>query len=434
MTLSLPSPNTRTTTLDLDRWPDLAPPERTLAMQVKARVTRAIFTQAVRRLPIRVVTPDGCSIGAGDADSPLMRLHRPDDFFARVGARALIGFGESYQAGDWDCDDLAPFLTELCRELTTLVPQWMQRLRGFYLARRPSHEENTPTQTRGNIARHYDLSNDLFAEFLDETMTYSSGLFDRASDNDTLADSQRRKIDRLLDRSGVREGTRVLEIGTGWGELAIRAAARGARVHSVTLSSEQLQLAELRIAEAGYADRVEVELCDYRAVTGEYDAVLSVEMVEAVGHEYWATYFAKIDQLLAPGGIAAIQAITMPHDRMLATRGTWTWINKYIFPGGFLPSVRAIDEVTAEHTDLRVQEVFSMGPHYVRTLQAWDRRFAQAHDRLVELGFDEVFERMWHLYLCYSEAGFAAGYLDVNQLVLARSDRASSDLAGRAGR
>jgi cyclopropane-fatty-acyl-phospholipid synthase len=309
----------------------------------------------------------------------------------------------------------------------------MQRLRAAWVARPPRTERNTEANTRGNIARHYDLSNDLFGTFLDPTMSYSAALFDAAVTDHgdhlvagpprsgmPLQEAQLRKVERILDEAGVGPGSSVLEIGTGWGELAIRAAARGATVRSVTLSSEQQALARQRVAAAGAADRVSIELLDYRAVEGRYDAVVSVEMVEAVGHEYWSTYFAKIDGLLAPGGTAVVQAITMPHRRMLATRNTWTWINKYIFPGGFLPSVEAIEQTTREHTALRVARRLSFGSHYAETLRRWDATFRAAADEVLALGFDETFLRMWHFYLEYSRAGFAAGYLDVNQFTLRR--------------
>ena len=167
-------------------------------------------------------------------------------------------------------------------------------------------------------------------------------------------------------------------------------------------------------------DSVTLELSDYRDVQGTFDAIVSVEMIEAVGHEFWSTYFQTIDRLLAPGGRVGIQAITMPHDRMLATRHTWTWINKYIFPGGFLPSVQAIDEVTRRDTTLRVTHRLSFGQHYAETLRRWDTAFQAARGEVRMLGFDEIFERMWHFYLDYSRAGFASGYLDVQQLTLAR--------------
>jgi cyclopropane-fatty-acyl-phospholipid synthase len=264
----------------------------------------------------------------------------------------------------------------------------------------------------------------MFEQFLDETMSYSSALFDPSTLDapawSDLAPAQARKIERLLDQAGVGKGTRVLEIGTGWGELAIRAAQRGATVHSVTLSKEQRGLARQRIREAGVEDHVTVELKDYREVRGQYDAVVSVEMIEAVGYEYWPTYFRTLDAVLAPGGAVAIQAITMPHDRMLATRNTYTWVHKYIFPGGFLPSTEAIEEVTRAHTTLRVVDRLSLGDSYAQTLRLWDERFVANAGAVGRLGFDAIFRRMWHFYLEYSRAGFASGYLDVQQIVLRR--------------
>ncbi len=196
-------------------------------------------------------------------------------------------------------------------------------------------------------------------------------------------------------------------------------------MHTITLSIEQLELAEQRIAAAGFSDRVRVELMDYRALaaTGAtYDAVLSVEMIEAVGHEFWGTYFRTIDSVLAPGGRVAIQAITMPHDRMLATRDGQTWINKYIFPGGFLPSVEVIDEITRDETTLRLTGQLEMGSHYAETLRRWDTRFLAQRDAVHALGFDDLFMRVWHFYLAYSQAGFASGYINVSQLTFTREN------------
>ena len=399
-----------------EAWPGLDAVPGGPRTAISAAVARRLFLAALRRLPVSV-TLDGDVIGTG---GPTMTVHRSDELFARLGRDGLIGFGEAYLTGAWDAEDLTPFLTVLAADIADLVPRPLQRLRGLVQHRMPQHHRTSKDQTRELIAHHYDLSNDLFRLFLDESMSYSAALFERDLSLD-LATAQQRKIDRLLDVTRVGEGTRVLEIGTGWGELAIRAAARGANVRSVTLSSEQQALARQRIDAAGFADRVQVDLCDYRDVEGEYDAVLSVEMIEAVGHEFWPTYFSTIDGLLAPGGRAGIQAILMPHDRMLATRGSFTWINKYIFPGGFLPSVEAIGEVTAEHTSLRVTNRLAFGHDYAETLRRWDEAFLARASEVKELGFDDTFLRMWHFYLCYSRAGFASGYLDVEQVLLERA-------------
>ena len=411
---------------DRRSWGGLLLPPSGLRARLGGRVADGLFRHVVSRLPVRVVFPDGTQLGDRAArDVPTMVLHRPRDFTARVGQSGLIGFGESYMAGDWSAPDLTAVLEVFAARAGTLIPAPLQRLRGMVIPKPPGSERGTVRNARANISRHYDLSNDLFGLFLDDTLTYSSALFENTAPEpswDDLAAAQRRKIDRLLDRAGVRAGSRVLEIGTGWGELAIRAGARGATVRSVTLSIEQQEAACKRIAEAGLADRVHVDLLDYRQVAGEYDAVVSVEMIEAVGHQFWDIYFRTLDRLLAPGGRVALQAITMPHDRMLATRDTYTWVHKYIFPGGFLPSVRAIEEITERRTNLRVRERLSMGDHYARTLRLWDERFTSHADAVAALGFDEVFRRMWHFYLCYSEAGFRSGYLDVQQIVLDRRE------------
>ncbi|PRH81016.1 hypothetical protein C6N75_01075, partial [Streptomyces solincola] len=288
--------------------------------------------------------------------------------------------------------------------------------------------------------RHYDLSNELFEEFLDPTMTYSSAVFGSLPARpEELPAAQTRKIDRLLDLAGVGEGTRLLEIGTGWGELALRAAARGAHVTTITLSTEQRDLALRRIADAGHADRVDVRLCDYREVEGAYDAVVSVEMIEAVGAEFWPAYFATLRDRLAPGGTVALQAITMPHERMLNTSRTHTWISKYVFPGGLIPSREAVVREAAR-AGLKVTADHGYGEHYAETLRLWRERFAERAAEVRQLGFDTVFQRMWELYLAYSEAGFRARYLDVRQIRLAAAtvpaqaaprDDAAAEPAGR---
>ncbi|MGH3496798.1 MAG: class I SAM-dependent methyltransferase [Nocardioidaceae bacterium] len=409
---------------DPERWPGLAGAPRVPA---KARVAKSIVHRAVNRLPVRVVFPDGTVWGRGGLDAPEMALVRPAALFARLGADVKIGLGEAYMVGDWTTGrgtDLADLLTPFAQRLTDLVPRPLQTFRALVEARIPAHEENTVAGARTNISRHYDLSNDLFEEFLDPSLTYSSAWFpdqiEGPQDLD-LETAQDRKIDGILDYAHVGDGTRLLEIGSGWGTLAIRAARRGAHVTTITISQQQYDLACSRFDDEGVSDRVEILLRDYRDVTGQFDAIVSVEMIEAVGEKYWPTYFATLDRLLAPGGRAAIQAITMEHARMLATRRSYGWIHKYIFPGGLIPSLKAIDDTLADHTGLRVLERRDLGWHYAQTLKQWRERFLDHWPAISGLGFDLTFQRMWEFYLAYCEAGFRTRYLGVSQLSIGRA-------------
>ncbi|MCW6011197.1 cyclopropane-fatty-acyl-phospholipid synthase family protein [Micromonospora sp. CPCC 205371] len=427
------------------RWPDVAAVPRS---PLRAAVAARLLRRVAKRVPLRLVAGGEAS---GPPGAPELRLHRPDAVHHRLGARGLIGFGEGYQAGDWDTDDLAGLLTAVAaalRDSRLGAVRHLRRLRhlpltrALFRARLPRAEENTVDGARRNIHHHYDLSNEMFALFLDESMTYSSALFPDGAGGRSgavaagggsgavavaqapgdLAVAQRNKIDRLLDRSGVGPGSRVLEIGTGWGELAIRAAQRGATVHTVTISVEQRDLAARRVAEAGVADRVTIELRDYRHIEPAhpdgYDAIVSVEMIEAVGERYWPAYFGTLDRLLAPGGRVGLQAILVPHDRLRAARRTYTWIQKYIFPGGVILSAEAIKQLVAGHTRLRVRESHLFGMHYAATLRLWRERFIANTTAVEALGFDRTFRRTWEYYLASCEAGFATGHLDVGQFIL----------------
>ncbi|MET9724505.1 cyclopropane-fatty-acyl-phospholipid synthase family protein [Streptomyces zaomyceticus] len=408
--------------VDPGRWPDVVRLPR--ASAPRTAVARGLVERGLARMPLRVrhgagplrVPRPGVPRDDTPRDgTPTLTLHDPAAFHRRIGADGLIGFGESYMAGEWDSDDLVGLLTVLATHIDALIPAPLRLLRGVWAHRRPLSDRGTLEGARDNIHRHYDLSNELFALFLDPSLTYSSALFDTLpATPDALTAAQHRKIDRLLDAAGVRRGTRLLEIGTGWGELAIRAAARGADVLTVTLSEEQRDLALRRIADAGVAGRVTVELRDYREVEGQYDAVVSVEMIEAVGADFWPSYFTALRRLLAPGGIVALQAITMPHDRMLATARTHTWISKYVFPGGLIPSRHAIARESAA-AGLDITHDLGFGDHYAETLRLWRERFVERPDAVDALGFDATFRRMWELYLAYSEAGFRSRYLDVRQ-------------------
>jgi cyclopropane-fatty-acyl-phospholipid synthase len=412
--------------IDPDRWPDVAEVPR---RPIHAAVAGSLFRGAARVLPIRVVLPNGHEFGHGGTADPVLKVNRPKDFYGRVGTAGLIGFGEAYMAGDWEAaepSELPVALEVFARRMDRLVPKHLQHLRRLFLDRQPVSDDNTVSGSRRNIGRHYDLSNDLFALFLDPSMSYSSAIFDAdsatsadglARDNaaETLESAQHRKIDRLLDQCKVGDGSTLMEIGTGWGELAIRAAQRGARVTTVTISTEQAELARKRAAAAGVSDRVEILLQDYRQTSGTYDAVISVEMIEAVGVAHWPTYFSTLDRLLRPGGIAGLQAILMPDDRMRASRNTYTWIRKYIFPGGQLASIQSVRESLRVHTTLVETDLRMFGSHYAETLRRWRAEFEARATEVDELGFDQTFRKMWSLYLAYSEAGFRSGYLDVGQ-------------------
>jgi cyclopropane-fatty-acyl-phospholipid synthase len=383
---------------------------------LRAALAKVAFRRAARLSGVRVILADGRSFGS--RAGPVLEITNPDSFFTRLGRDGKIGFGEAYMAGDWDAPCLVDVLEAMARQIDSLIPPRIQWVRRLYESRHPEEEGNDREGSRRNVARHYDLSNELFATFLDESMTYSSALFD--SGCETLARAQERKIGRLLDATRVGRGSRLLEIGTGWGELALQAARRGARVTTVTLSEEQAALARRKVEAAGMTPWIDIRVEDYRDVTGQFDAVISVEMIEAVGERWWPEYFRTLDERLAPSGRIGLQSILIGHDRLKATKSSWTWIHKYIFPGGLIPSEEAIRQTLSAHTGLHVVDQLRFGDSYAATLRRWRHQFDARTDAVVQLGFDRTFRRMWDFYLAYSEAGFRSGYIDVAQFVLAK--------------
>lgn len=416
------------TTPDTIPAPLAAPPLEAYAVPPRApargAVVRALTRRMGRFVEARIVLPDGSVIGPSRPDLPVLRIHSWA-FFDRVGIDAKIGVGEGFMAGEWSPGpgtDLADLLTPFAARLAELVPAPLARLRRLAEPRHPGHHRGERVHAAANIAHHYDLQPDFFALFLDPTLTYSAARFAPGDPAgvEGLEIAQRRKIDAILDDARVGPGTHVLEIGTGWGQLAIQAAQRGASVETITLSHSQRDVAVQRIAAAGLSDRVAVDVRDYRDITGTYDAVVSVEMIEAVGYEFWGDYFTALARATRPGGVVALQAITMPHERMLASRHAFGWIQKHIFPGGLIPSPEAITQ-HARAAGLVPASRRSLRDDYASTLRVWRERFVGRREEVLALGFDPVFLRLWEFYLAYSEAGFRSGHLDVLQLGLYRA-------------
>ena len=386
--------------------------------------------QRVQRGRLQLSLPDGQSLVAGGQQpghDAAVRI-RDYGFFRRVARDGDIGLGESYMAGEWTTDDLTATISHLIENRDVLddanprsavVGRVVNRL--LHLTR-----PNTPGGSRKNISAHYDLSNDFFATFLDPSMLYSSAVYARP--DETLEAAQQRKLDLLISRLRLRPGHEVLEIGSGWGAMAIAMAREtGCRVTSITVSQRQFELATARVAEAGLADRVTIKLCDYRHIEGRYDRIVSIEMLEAVGHDFLGEYFAICDRLLKPDGLIALQVITIPDQRYEAYRKGTDWIQKHIFPGGHLPSLTALTTAMTQRSSLYVEQLDNIGIHYAHTLREWRTRFHANAPAIRAMGFDEIFLRKWDYYFCYCEAAFATRTLNNLHLVLSRPGNRALD-------
>jgi cyclopropane-fatty-acyl-phospholipid synthase len=337
----------------------------------------------------------------------------------RIAFGGELGFSEAYIAGEIGVDDVDALL-----RLASLNQHVLdQRLAGFGIMRfvnRMAHvlRPNTRKGSRRNIAAHYDLGNEFYRFWLDETMTYSSARFE--ADSDDLATAQTRKYRRIAELAGVQRGSRVLEVGCGWGGFAEMAARDlDCRPVSLTISDAQFRFARERIARAGLADKADIRLQDYRDSTGEYDAVVSIEMFEAVGEKNWPIYFQVLRDRMATGAKAALQIITIDEDRYPSYRKSADFIQRYIFPGGMLPTRRILENL-AQRAGLSVLSSDGFGGDYARTLRMWGDRFRENWPDIQSLGFDERFRRMWDYYLRYCEVGFSLGKIDVVHLQLER--------------
>ncbi len=382
---------------------------------------------------MRIVLPDGEVREFGDKNSPYkatIRIIR-ESFFRRCVLFGDVGFGEAYVDGDWDTDGVTAvikwFLLNV-ENAPTLSGSRKKFVPGNFLKvlNRISHKlrANNVRGSRKNIAEHYDLNNDFFKLFLDKTMTYSSAYF--SANDEPLEHAQEEKYDMLCRKLELQPSDHLLEIGSGWGAFALHAARKyGCRITTTTISEEQYMYARELFQREHLDDRIEIKLADYRTLKGSYDKIVSIEMLEAVGHEYLETYFAKCHELLKKNGVLAFQVITCADSRYDSLRKSIDWIQKHIFPGSLLPSIGALNRAVNRTGDLVMQHMEEFGLSYARTLAQWRENFNSRLDQVRLLGFDERFIRKWNYYLSYCEGAFVMRNISVVQMVYTRPNNLS---------
>ncbi len=350
-----------------------------------------------------------------------LRIHDPA-FYRMAALNGSVGAGEAYMQGLWDCDDLVALVRVLVRNRDRLdaMDSGLAKLGGWAMRAMHVLTRNTRQGSRRNIAAHYDLGNSLFKLFLDDNMMYSSAIYE--SEADSLEVASTRKLARICAKLRLGPEHRVVEIGTGWGGFALHAAREHGCHVTTTISREQHDLACQRIQQAGLADRITVLLQDYRDLEGQYDRLVSIEMIEAIGHQYLETYFAKVAGLLKPDGEALVQAITIEDHRYAQALGSVDFIKRFIFPGSFIPSVSAMTGAIGRASDLRLFNLEDIGPSYALTLKAWRERFHARLPQVRALGYDMRFVRMWDFYLAYCEGGFRERSIGDVHLWLTRPD------------
>jgi cyclopropane-fatty-acyl-phospholipid synthase len=390
-----------------------APPSRR-----RDRLLQRLFGH-LRHGRLRVQTPDGREFEwGGEAPGPeaLLVLRRWRTLW-RGALGGDIGMADAWIAGDWTSPDLTALIRLAARNSQS--QRTIQGSSSLAALQRLRHllRANTRRGSRRNIEKHYDLGNDFFAEWLDADMVYSSALW--TDPNLSLGEAQQAKLDRVASLAQLSGGEKILEIGCGWGALATRLAGAGAHVTGVTLSPSQLAAAQARAARLGLAERCDLRLMDYREAVGPFDRIVSIEMIEAVGEAYLPLYFDVLSRALKPDGRVVLQAITIAEDRFETYRRDTDFIQKHVFPGGFLPS-KSLMEREAARVGLKIVHVENFGLSYARTLAEWRRRFHAAWPKIAAQGFDDNFRRLWDYYLCYCEAGFLEEAIDVGLYVLER--------------
>jgi cyclopropane-fatty-acyl-phospholipid synthase len=381
-----------------------------------------------------LVVEDGERLMFGTPGSALLgEIHVLDPaVWGMVAGNGSIGAGEAFIHGYWSSPDLTAVVRVFVSNLDVLdaMEGGLARLSRPLVQGLHWLNRNTRKGSQKNIAAHYDLGNDLFEQFLDPTMMYSAAQF--LTPEDSLEQAQLNKLERICQKLSLQPSDHLLEIGTGWGSMALYAAQHyGCRVTTTTLSKEQYAFTAQRIEQLGLQDRVTLLLKDYRDLTGEYDKLVSIEMIEAVGHRFLPTYFKQCAQLLKSNGLMLIQAITIREQRYEQAKRGVDFIQRYIFPGGALPCVQKILEVVGRDTDMNLLHMEDFGLHYARTLRLWHENFRRAHGRLSELGYDDYFLRLWEFYLCYCEGGFLERTIGTAQLLLAKPAAMTAPLLGR---
>lgn len=388
------------------------------------------FLTRIKKGSLSVTFPNGEVKHYGEENATSIHLHvKHPNFFKRLFLYGDIGFAESYMDEEFECDDLQGLIALAIANASSLgtlsehekkVP-WYNLLPHFNRVRH-TLRHNSKTRAAKNISEHYDLSNGFFSLMLDKSMMYSAALF--KGEEESLYDAQIRKMEHLAQKLNLKKGMRVLEIGSGWGSMASYLASHyGVHVTTLTLSAEQLKHAKERFKTDGVEGQIDILLQDYRDAQGVFDAIISIEMFEAVGREYFDLFFKKCQSLLSPQGMLVMQIITMPDHRYDAYCKGTDFIQKYIFPGGHLPSVAKLREVTHQHTDFSLCHIETFGFHYAKTLRIWSDNFHQKLDNVKQLGFDGYFIRMWKMYLAYCEAAFLSSSIDLVQVVFARNQR-----------
>ncbi|WP_117234379.1 SAM-dependent methyltransferase [Vibrio maerlii] len=354
----------------------------------------------------------------------LIEVKHPD-FYKRVLSGGSIAAGEAYMDDWWDSPDLTLVMKLMALNLESVDRMEKESNWTTNVLKKCVHwlNRNSIENSKKNIHAHYDLGNDLYFTFLDKEMLYSSAYF--KDESDTLEQAQLNKMERLCQQLNLQAGDKVIEIGTGWGAMAIYMVKHyQVEVTTTTISEEQHAYTQQRIQSEGLEDKITLLKEDYRNLTGQYDKLVSIEMIEAVGKEYLPSYIKKCQSLLKPGGLMAIQAITIADQRYDSYSNDVDFIQKYIFPGGFLPSVTSLAAAATKHSDLVIRDLFDIGQDYAKTLKEWRVRFNHAERRVRELGYDERFIRMWRYYFCYCEGGFLANSISTIHLTLSRPSSA----------